>query len=794
MRLQDLLSDTEQFLKVQGGCSTCPRKLIDFVPATLNPAKLIIVGEAPGATEVTQGEGFTGKSGQVLRSALRSAGITEYALTNTVHCRPPENKTPAEKEISCCMNQHVMSEVSPYPIVVLAGAVPTNAFFPGMGYQVRGNLAYHPDFPSSRFFSMLHPAAIGYDPKRKDEFYQQVDRLGRILKGSEPGFTTVTGTDFRNSWVAFLQGAKIISLDLETNRLESWFDDREIRSFAACGVPGEEVFVLERSDPFWTEALKLLFQYLQNPEKQVLGQNIGFDLVWLEAEGDFKCDLKYIHDLQGLYYQLKGKKQIALKPLVAEELDGYRHLVVWPHLEKDPEKLKRYNAEDVYYPQQLFLRDFPKLRAKTQDLFLRVLGPSTLAARRITHAGIYFKSENWVPLDEEFTAAREREIQAWQAESPEFDPKLYVTEKGFKDLDKYLYEVKKYPVGKLTAKESKPSTDEAAINELVRGGAKELEHLLAIKGIDKRRSTYIQPFPKLVAPDRRIHANYHNTTTSTGRLSSSGPNMQNNPRKEAQWQNQIRWCFGSPLGSVFPSGDFSQIELRIAMSLANDPTGIAAYMAGADIHVETAKSIPGMVNPTSEDRFKAKSANFALLYGGSWFTLQQYALDNYGVAMTDSEAKKWCQAFFSKYYALPVWHQKEIQSLRENKGYVESAVGHVWYFPDWDSNDTEVRTHSERSALNLTCQGPAAYAMTYLIILVQQQFWKKKIMAPGLGFAEVVLTVHDSLAWEVAESQVDESIAVVNSCLKEVEKWISPWFKVPLVLDTEVSTTWDKKD
>jgi DNA polymerase I-like protein with 3'-5' exonuclease and polymerase domains len=129
--------------------------------------------------------------------------------------------------------------------------------------------------------------------------------------------------------------------------------------------------------------------------------------------------------------------------------------------------------------------------------------------------------------------------------------------------------------------------------------------------------------------------------------------------------------------------------------------------------------------------------------------------------------------------------------LRENRGNVESAVGHTWYFPDWDSNNTETRAHTERSAINLTCQGPASQMMTYLIYLTQQQFWKRKIMAPGLGFAEVVLTVHDSLNWEVGEDQEAESIAVVKDCLKQVEEWVSPWFKVPLILDIDTGVTWD---
>lgn len=801
MRLTDILVPSEKMLRqYTGGCATCPRALQDFVPATLKPTKIIIVGEAPGADEVKQGEGFIGKSGQVLRKALKEVGIHEFSLSNTIHCRPPGNADPKPKEIGACMNQHVMPEVENYPIVVLAGSVPINAFFPGHANQVRGHLAYHPDFPNSRFFSILHPASIGYEPARKDEFYQQIDRLGRIFRGNDDvPFRMVGGNDFIARWSSFLEETTILSLDSETDRLESWTPGGKIKSLAACSITGDEVFAIDPSDPYWNTALQLLKQYLQNPEKQVLGQNIGFDLVWFEQHLDFRCDLKYIHDLQALYYQLKGTRSVALKPLVAEELDGYRHLVVWPHLEKDPRKLKLYNAEDVWYPKELFLRDFPKLRPATRDLCLRVLGPSSLATRRITHAGIHFRSEAWGALNQEYIEARAKAIADWQAADPLFDPRLYITEKGFSDLDHYIYQVKGYPSVRKTDS-GRESVDEATIKELIRGGAKELEFCLTIKGIDKRRSTYILAYPRILASDRRIHANFNTTVTSTGRLSSSDPNMQNNPRNDLNYKNQIRWLFGAPIGSRFGEGDFSQIELRIAMCLSGDPVGMQIYRDGGDIHIETARSIlqDEPADPSEwkrgkwkDARFKAKSANFCLIYGGSPDALQVYALNEFGVAMSDSEANRWHKGFFSRYRALEPWHEKTISDLRVNQGILESATGHVWNYRNWNNPDQWEREHEERAAINSTCQGPAAQMMSMLIFLVQQQFWKRGIKAPGLRCAEVVLTVHDSLCWEVGEDQAEESVTIVHSVLHDVSVWAKDWFTVPLVLDTKLGQVWD---
>lgn len=839
--LADLLAPTEKHLKYTGGCASCPRGLKDFVPPTLRQSKIILIGEAPGATEVEEQEGFRGKSGQTIRGALKDVGIPseECSWSNAIHCRPPENRDPTPKEISCCMNQHVLHEASQYFLVVLVGNVAANAFFPAHVQQVRGNLAYHPDFPNTRFYTTLHPAAIGYDPRRKDEFYRQFDRLGRIFRGdTEAKFKVVEGTEFRQKWALFLEQSVLISLDIETDRLESWEPEGKIKSFAACGLKGDEVFVIDSSDPFWAQALDLLAAFLQNPDKQVLGKNIGFDLVWIEAKKKIKCNVKYIHDLQPLYYELNGDRDLGLKPIVADKLDGYRHLVVWPHLEKDPVRLKKYNSEDVAYPAVLFAKDFPELRPKQRDLMLRVLGPSSLATARIRHAGIHFRSQAWEALDTEFQNARKREIAEWQAEDPQFDPKKYVTEKGFKDLEEYLFAVKQFPILSLTPKDQKPSTDDATIKELIRldgkryeptgmpprlvQGTAVLKHCLAVKGIDKRKSTYINAYPKLIGKDRRIHASYHNTTVLSSRLSSSNPNMQNIPRKEPQWQNQIRWLFGAPPGCKFGGGDFSQIELRIAMCLAGDPTGLEVYRTGGDIHLASALSMLGMPvefrrdltqarvetgslkkafdllriteeirNKIEDARTKAKPVNFGLVYGAQWQTLQEYAANQYGVILTDAEAKRWGEVFFGTYYKLPEWHESERQKFRENKGYVESATGHVWFWPDWDSKDDGARAHAERSALNMTCQGPAANMMTYLVYLAQQAFWQNDIRSPALGFADIVLSVHDSLYWEVAQEQAEESLQIVHKALHTVEEWVAPWFSVPLVLDTEIKEIWD---
>lgn len=772
MRLQDLLVDQEKFLKYAGGCGSCPRALNDYVPPSLLPTKMILVGEAPSKGAVEKQEIFADQAGSKLKSALEEVGIREFSMTNTLHCRLPADTDPHPKEISCCMNQHVVGEVGAYPLVVLVGSTAMNAFFPGYGQLLRGNLAYHPDYPNSKFYGLIHPGVALHDKSKNPEFMKLVDRLGRIYRDPGVPFQLFVGEEAAARFPEMLHRALILSLDLETDRLESWAPEGRIKSLCVTPVPLQESYFIHEDDPFFTQALQMVRAYLEDPTKQVLGQNIGFDIVWLEAKLDFRSNVKRIYETQSLYYQLRGQKQVGLKRLVTDELDGYRHLIIEPHKEKNRTRLGWYNGEDTYYTSQLFIRDFPKLRPKTQDLHITVAGPSSLALRRITHAGIRFRSELWEGLVSENRAKRDAARDAWAAADPDFKPRMYVTPNGTTDIDDYLYKVKKYPVTKTTPK-GDPSVDEEVLKELIRQGATQLEHLLTIRELDKEYSTYMKPYPKLVHPTTgRIHANYHNTSTDTGRTSSSDPNMQNVKR------GPVRNQFGFTCEL-----DWSQIELRLGMSLANEIIGIQAYKEGKDLHTITAQMITGRLQVTKAERTDAKPVNFGLLYGGNWETVQLYALNTYGIRWTDDQAKRYCEAFFSAYPRLVEWHNASRQKLRENKGYFESAVGHVWYYPDWDSNDQAKRSHAERAALNSECQGPAGYFTQYLIYLMQQEFYRQGLTYAPIGRAEPTITVHDQVGWDVDTHLIPKSIEIAREGVQQVTRWASKWLQVPLVAD-----------
>lgn len=794
MKLGEILAPQARFLNPTGGCYNCPRKRRDFVPPTMSSAPVIVVGEAPGEEEVEKGEGFVGRSGKVIRSSFRANGITHFDLTNTIHCRPPGNETPGDKEVSCCLNQFTLNEVRGYPLVVLAGAVPIRAFFPGVGAdKLRGNIAYHPDFPGQRFYSMYHPAAVLHNERLKPAYDRQVERLGRIVQGEAPKFSLVSGNpdEFMRKLDACLDTG-IVCVDVETaaqkraNALRSWESDGRVRSIAFAGNSSEALFV-HRDEPHFLAAVERFGKFAAQRESQIVGFNLGFDLVWLEADTGIEVRSEFIHDVQVLWYHVRGYQQIGLKELDSREGDGYRYLVINPETEKDLWLLGMYNAEDVVKPMDLFYKGVDLLTPKQLDLFLRVAGPSALTLRRCTHNGYHFRRDRWEANRVDLDSRRAKVIVDWQAADPKFRPDLHLSPKegaSGNNFASYLFEVHSLPILTRSKSGDKPTMDDAVLKELIRQGAGFLQNAVNLRQIDKRKSTYVDNYLAYVASDGRIHPQLHSVTTDSMRTSSSDPNVQNVDRDAA-----IRGQYGVAPGRRLVQSDFSQIQLRIAMSLAKDPVGIDAYRSGKDLHFRTAQMFAGE-NPSKEDRSKAKPINFALIFDGTAWTLQQYAQNEYGVIFSMDQSEAYVRGFFDTYRMLRPWHESERQSLIANKGWGEQITGFRFYYRDWDNPDEKVAGHAHRAHINSKCQGPEAAICLYTMVLTEREIMRRRLPVKLMG------EVHDSIHADAPDSDdvCLEYLDCVNTAVRRVEDWISAWFLVPLVMDHEWGETWSSKD
>lgn len=776
MSLLDLLTDQHvKVLRPSGGCHNCPRRRVDFVPATLNAGPVLWLGEAPGETEVAKQEGFIGRSGEKLRSHAHEAGVPEpWSFSNTIHCRPPENAKPKEKEISCCLSQFVLDEVRSYPWVVLCGLVPLNALFPGaQGAKFRGNVAHHPDFPGQRFYAINHPAFILRRPDKEDEFARHMQRLSRLVRGGKGTDWTLLRPDHPDFWV-YLDAAMqspIISWDVETTKKESWEPDARITSHALT-MDGKTALYVHESEPAFFMVEEKIKLFLANPSKIVVGANLGFDLVFLEAAHEDYWVRAQIYDVLTLYYEMGLYKQPSLKELAAAEGDGYLYLMLFGH--HIPEIEPWYNAEDSIHAWRLFFKGMQKASAKTRDLVVRVSGQTGYVLRRISQNGIYMRQDYRQQKIDEYRERRAAVVAAWKAEDPTFIPSYHESGDG---LHEYLFKIRQLPIETRTDK-GEPSTDRMTLKRWIQGGASYLRHLVQLREIDKLESTYLTAYDKHVGMDSRVHSLFTNTFTDTGRPSSREPNLQNISKKK-----EIRNLFGATPGWVMGDSDLSQIEFRIMVCLAQDRNGIAGYLRGDDAHTMTASSFTSVV--TEEQRGKAKAINFALLYGGDYYNVQRVAFDWYEQDWPDEDCKTFVKGFFGLYQQMKTFHAHCRDKLVYNRGWFESILGHCFHYKDWDSTDRGMQDHVFRSALNSEAQGPAAQICFAIAGRAHRLCVERKIPV------RFVNTVHDSLLWE---SPTRETFAQVVLTLEDaraqVHEWIKPWFVVPLVMDHKIGESW----
>lgn len=290
----------------------------------------------------------------------------------------------------------------------------------------------------------------------------------------------------------------------------------------------------------------------------------------------------------------------------------------------------------------------------------------------------------------------------------------------------------------------------------------------------KLLSTYIDALPKLINKRTgRIHTSFNQAATSTGRLSSSEPNLQNIPVRTDDGK-EIRKCFIPEKGCLFFSADYSQIELRIMAHLSEDPNMIEAFRNNIDIHKVTAAKIwhENIDDVTETQRKKAKQANFGIIYGITTFGLAQR------MGISNLEARKIIDGYFNTYPKVREFIDKSIKDARK-KGYVETLFNRKRYLPDINSHNATVRGFAERNAINAPIQGSEADIIKVAMINIQQRFERENIRS------KMILQVHDELNFSVIP---EEKNLVENIVLEEMQRAYE--LNVPLVADAGWGNNW----
>jgi DNA polymerase-1 len=339
-----------------------------------------------------------------------------------------------------------------------------------------------------------------------------------------------------------------------------------------------------------------------------------------------------------------------------------------------------------------------------------------------------------------------------------------------KDLREIFFEEMNMPVMKKTPG-GQPSTDESVLQDLARDY--ELPKiLLEHRTLAKLKNTYTDSLPEQISPKTgRIHTSYLQAVTTTGRLSSADPNLQNIPIKTEEGR-MIRNAFVAPKGQKLLSIDYSQIELRIMAHLSKDEGMINAFQNGEDIHSATATEVFG--NPgeaaSEEDRRSAKAINFGLIYGMSAFGLGK------ALGIPRNMAQEYIDSYFAKYPGVKLYMEQTKELARE-KGFVETLFGRRLYLPGIHSGRT--RQAAERAAINAPMQGTAADIMKIAMINIQDWLEKENIKA------KMILQVHDEVILEVATKEADSVATKISEIMSKAAK-----LSVPLEVESGIADNW----
>jgi DNA polymerase I len=341
-----------------------------------------------------------------------------------------------------------------------------------------------------------------------------------------------------------------------------------------------------------------------------------------------------------------------------------------------------------------------------------------------------------------------------------------------KQLEQVLFFELNLPKGRRT--KTGYSTDAAVLEEL-RPAHPMIDKLLEWRVYTKLRSTYVEALPTLIAADGRLHTTFHQAVASTGRLSSSDPNLQNIPIR-TELGRKIRRAFvaGEP-ELVLLAADYSQIELRILAHVSGDEHLKDAFARGADIHRETAARVlqKAPEDITHAERSMAKMVNFGLAYGMSDFGLASRA----NIPRADAQA--FINSYFAAYSGIS-YYMMEIKEQAKRQGWVETLLGRKRQIPELNASNPALRGAGERMAINMPIQGTAADIQKIAMIRVDE-----RVRAAGLR-ARLLLSVHDELLFETPRDEVDALAAVV----RETMEGALP-LSVPLIVDVKVGDDWE---
>mgnify|MGYP002608936581 FL=1 len=562
--------------------------------------------------------------------------------------------------------------------------------------------------------------------------------------------TETTGFDIFND--------RIVGLSLAVEPFKAWY------------VP-----FLEKDTPEYAEIVRPLFE---DEKIAKIGQNIKFDLMVLRRLGitirgrmydtmilHYLLDPESRHNMNAL-----AEKYLNYKPIEIETLIGKGSKQLTMDL-VNVERVKEYAAEDADVTLQLKQALYPMIeQIGLQHLYFEIEEPMIAVLADIEMAGVRIDSEALAVYAVELNRKLAELEAAIRTEAGE--PNLNIN--SARQLGEVLFGKMRIAEKPKMTKTKQFCTDEDYLQLFARKH-RIVDLILEYRGVKKLLSTYVEALPQLVNRSTgRIHTSFNQAVTATGRLSSTNPNLQNIPVRDDMGRRIRKAFIPSDDDHLLLSADYSQVELRLMAHLSGDESLIAAFEHGEDIHAATAAKLfnKTLDEVTSEERRRAKTANFGIIYGISAFGLSQR------LEIPRKEAKEIIDGYFASYPGVKKYMDNVVEKAKE-EGFVSTIFGRRRYLNDIASHNAIARGLAERNAVNAPIQGSAADIMKIAMIRVSRRFREEGIRS------KVILQVHDELVVDMLRSEQERVIAIVTEAMESAAA-----LRVRLVVDCGVGDNW----
>ncbi len=612
----------------------------------------------------------------------------------------------------------------------------------------------------------------------------------------EARYELVTDEAALERWIARSREAGIIAVDTETTSLDALHCD--LVGLSLSVAPGDACYIPTRyrpagaqgmldlggdktddTPPILSEALVLerLRPLLNDPGVLKVGQNIKFDLHVLGVRG---VTVTPIDDTMVLSYVLDGgahghgmdelaKLHLDYETVPYTSVCGTgKNQITFDQVPLD--KALHYAAEDA----DITLRLHTILKKRLVDekmvsLYEELERPLIAILTEMEQAGIVVDTALLAELSADFEQrmnALEREIHTLAGESFNVNSP--------KQLGEILFERMSIPGGKKSSKTGAWGTGADVLEALAAQGHDLPARILDWRHLAKLKSTYTDALIAETDPkDHRVHTSFSMTVTTTGRLSSSDPNLQNIPIRTEEGR-KIRKAFVAPPGHLLMSADYSQIELRLVAHVAKIEGLKEAFHKGIDIHAVTASQVFGipLENMDPMVRRRAKAINFGIIYGISAFGLANQ------LSLPQSEAKRYIEAYFSRYPEI-LSYMEETKEQARKMGYVTTPFGRKCFTPGISSKNAAVRNFAERAAINAPIQGGAADIIKRAMVELPAA-----LRDAGLS-GRLLLQVHDELILEVPQEEVEKTRNLLKSIMEKATH-----LDVPLIVDVGNAASW----